>query len=194
MTVNGTFSKKVAAAKITVNDKNIQLILNGNINLNPAMPVYNFNAALNNANLRNLKLLNDTITLTAQVNTKLTGNNIDNITGNINLTGIRIVDPRNNFVVDTLFFNAAGTGHDRAINLHSDIADGFLKGNYDLATLPSYFKTIVKKYIPSLKTTIVKPGPQDFNFNLTLKNADPLIAFFVPDLKIPDTGDIYRAI
>ena len=188
LTVNGTFIKKVAVAKINVNDKNIQLSLNGSINLNPAMPAYNFNAILNNANLRNLKLLNDTISLTAQINTKFTGNNLNNITGNVNLSGIRIVDPRNNYVVDTLSLQASGIGHDRDITLHSDIADGFLKGSYDLATLPSYFKTIVKKYIPSLKTTIVKPGPQDFSFNLTLKDADPAIALFMPDLKIPDQG------
>jgi hypothetical protein len=36
------------------------------------------------------------------------------------------------------------------IALRSDALDGSIKGSYDLATLPSYFKTIVKKYIPSL--------------------------------------------
>ena len=190
LTVNGNFNKKTATAKITVNDKNIQLNLNGNINLNAAMPAYDINATLNNANLRNLKLLDDTITITAQIKTKITGNGLNNLTGSLNLTGIRIVDPRNNYVVDTLFLNASGTGLNRAINLQSDIADGFLKGSYDLETLPSYFKTIVKKYIPSLKTTIVKPGPQNFSFNLTLKNADPAIALFMPDLKIPDQGTL----
>ena len=190
LVVNGTFNNKIAIAKINVNDKNIQLTLNGNINLNPVMPVYKFDAVLNNANLRNLKLLNDTITLTAEVNTQITGNNLNNIKGSIDLTNIRLVDPRNNYVVDTLFLKASGLGTNRNITLHSDIADGFLKGSYDLATLPSYFKTVVKKYIPSLKTTIVKPGPQDFNFNLTVKNADPAIALFMPDLKIPDQGTI----
>src|SRR6185437_2425593 len=48
----------------------------------------------------------------------------------------------------------------------------------------------VKKYIPSLKTTITEPKPQNFAFNLTIKNPDPLIAIFIPDLKIPDQGTV----
>jgi hypothetical protein len=188
LTLNGSFIKKVASAKITINDKNIKLDLNGSINLNPALPVYNFTANINNAQLHALKLLNDTITFTSQISTNFSGNNLNNLTGNISLTKARIIDPRNNYPVDSVVLTANGIGNSRAINLKSDMVDGYIKGNYDLPTLPSYFKTIVKKYIPSLKTTIVTPKPQDFSFNLTLKNPDPLIAIFMPDLKIPDQG------
>src|SRR6202012_3577569 len=116
------------------------------------------------------------------------GNNLKNLTGNVALTHARVVDPRNDYPIDSVIVSATGTGVDRAINLKSDVADAYIKGNYDLETLPSYFKTIVKKYIPSLKTTISPPKPQDFKFNLTLKNIDPLIAIFVPNLQIPDQG------
>jgi hypothetical protein len=44
-----------------------------------------------------------------------------------------------------------------------------------------------------LQTTIVPPKPEEFDFNLNLKNLDPLTAIFLPDLKIPDQG-ILRAI
>jgi hypothetical protein len=190
LTVNGSFIKKVANAKITIDDKNIKLDLNGSINLNAALPAYSFTANINNAQLHTLKLLNDTIAFTSQVSTNFSGNNLNNLTGNISLTHSRIVDPRNNYPVDSVILTASGTGDSRAINLRSDIADGYIKGNYDLATLPSYFKTIVKKYIPSLKTAIVTPKLQDFSFNLTLKKPDPLIAIFMPNLKIPEQGTI----
>jgi hypothetical protein len=188
LTLNGSFNKKVANAKVTINDKNIKLDLNGKVNLNPALPVYNLTASINNAKLHDLKLIDDTITFTSQLTTNFSGNNLNNLTGNIALRLARVVDPRNNYPIDSVLLTANGTGHDRAITLKSDIADGYIKGSYDLPTLPSYFKTIVKKYIPSLKTTIAKPKPQDFSFNLTLKNTDPLLAFFIPDLKIPDQG------
>jgi hypothetical protein len=188
LTVNGTFIKKVAEAKININDKNIKLDLNGSINLNPALPIYSFTANIDRAQLHTLKLIDDTITLTTRVTTSFSGNTLNNLTGNVALTRARIVDPRNNYVVDSVLLSANGAGDTRAITLKSDVADGYIKGNYDLPTLPSYFKTIVKKYIPSLKTAIVTPKPQNFSFNLTLKNVDPLIAIFVPDLKIPDQG------
>ncbi|MDF2432433.1 MAG: hypothetical protein JWP44_2064 [Mucilaginibacter sp.] len=188
LTVNGTFVKKIAAAKITINDKKIKLDLNGNINLNPALPLYNFTATVKDAHLHDLKLLNDTITFSTGITTNFSGNSLENLTGNIALRHTYISDPRNNYPVDSIVLTAGGKGNDHAISLRSDIADADIKGNFDLATLPAYFNTIIKKYIPSLETTIAPFKPQDFSFNLKLKNTDPLLAFFMPDLKIPDQG------
>ncbi|MDB5153426.1 MAG: translocation/assembly module TamB [Mucilaginibacter sp.] len=186
--LNGTFIKKVANAKITVDDRNVKLDASGSIDLNPKLPAYNFKANITDANLRMLKLLKDTITLSAQLTANFSGNTLNNTEGQILVSPIRIVDPRNNYVVDSVYLSATGVGHVREISLKSDMVDGSLKGNYDLATLPSYFKTIIKKYIPSLKTGIITPHPQQFSFNLNLKNLDPLLAMYLPSLKIPDKG------
>ncbi|MGZ3874693.1 MAG: translocation/assembly module TamB domain-containing protein, partial [Mucilaginibacter sp.] len=186
--LNATFAKKIAKANITINDKKIRLNGNGSIDLNPALPVYAFSANITNARLHDLKLLKDTITFTTQIKSNFSGTSLSNLTGKAEFRQVRIVDPRNNYVVDSLLISASGKGNERAITLKSDVADGYIKGSYDLATLPSYFKTIAKKYIPSLKTTITPPKPQEFSFNLALKNIDPLIAIFMPDLKIPDQG------
>ncbi|TWJ01422.1 uncharacterized protein DUF490 [Mucilaginibacter frigoritolerans] len=191
LTINGTFNKKTADAKITINDKNVKLDLSGNVDLNPTLPVYNITANVTNARLNTLKLSSDTIMFTSQLKTHFAGNDLSNIAGNVELRQIRVVDPRNNYVVDSVLVNAKGTIHDREITLKSDIAEGSIKGDYDLATLPSYFKTVVKRYIPSLKTTIVTPKPQNFTFNLTLKKTDPILAILIPDLKIPDQGTFY---
>lgn len=188
LNLNGTFIRKVANGRITIGDKNIKLDASGSVDLNPKLPAYNFEANVSDANLHQLKLLKDTITLSTQLTTRFSGNSLNNTEGNILLSSIRVIDPRNNYAVDSVYLAANGVGEGREISLRSDIADGSLKGNYDLNTLPSYFKTIVKKYIPSLKTDIVTPRPQDFSFNFNLKNLDPFLALFVPDLKIPDQG------
>jgi len=190
LTVNGTFIKKVADAKITINDKNIKLNLKGNIDLNPTLPIYDLTANLQDVHFHTLKLLKDTVTITTQMQTKFSGNSLQNLEGSILLSPIRIVDPRNNYLVDSIYLSAQGTGSSRLISLKSDFADGTLKGSYDLATLPAYFKTLVKKYVPSLQTALVSSKPQNFEFSLNLKNLDPLTAIFVSDLKIPDQGTL----
>ncbi|MDN5286307.1 MAG: translocation/assembly module TamB [Mucilaginibacter sp.] len=190
LTVNGTFVKKLANAHITINDKNVKLDLKGSVNLNPALPAYDLAATINDANLNKLKLINDTVTISTKLKTAFSGNSIDNIRGNILFSPARVVDPRNNYLVDSLYLAATGQGNNREIVLKSDFADGNIKGSFDLATLPSYFKTIAKKYIPSIKTTIVTPRPEQFEFSLNLKNTDPLTAIFVPSLKIPDRGTL----
>ncbi|HZX58278.1 MAG TPA: translocation/assembly module TamB domain-containing protein, partial [Mucilaginibacter sp.] len=186
--VNGSFIKKIANGRVTVNDKNIKLAAKGSVDLNPALPVYNFAANIDGAHLHTLNLLQDTITLTAQINSDFFGNNINNTQGKLLVSCIRIVDPRNDYNVDSVYLAASGTGKNREISLKSDIADGSLKGNYDLPTLPDYFITVVKRYIPSLKTGVITEKPQNFSFNLQLKNLDPLLAIFKPGLTVPDRG------
>lgn len=186
--LDGTFIKQMANGKISIDDKNIKLDASGSIDLNPKLPVYNFEANIADANLHTLNLLKDTITFSTYLTTNFSGNTLNNTEGNILFSSTRIVDPRHNYVVDSVYLAANGVGDGREISLKSDIADGSLKGSYDLNTLPSYFKTIVKKYIPSLRLDVVTPKPQNFSFNLKLKNLDPLLAMFVPDLKVPEQG------
>ncbi|WP_183564718.1 translocation/assembly module TamB domain-containing protein [Mucilaginibacter sp. SP1R1] len=188
LTVNGSFINKLADAHITINDKNVKLDLKGTVNLKLALPVYDLTANIKDANLNKLNLISDTVTISTQLKTAFSGNALNNIAGTILLSPARVVDPRNNYLVDSLYLSSTGSGNNREIDLKSDFADASIKGTFDLATLPSYFKTIVKKYIPSIKTTIVSPKPEQFAFNLTLKNMDPLTAIFLPDLKIPEQG------
>jgi hypothetical protein len=188
LNVKGTFIKKIADAKISINDTNVKLNMAGTVDLNPALTAYNFTADIKDARLHTLKLLKDTITLTTVLKTKFSGNSLENLQGHIELTPIRIIDPRNNYLVDSIDLSAHGKGDTRILALKSDIVDANIHGSFDLATLPSYFKQIVKKYIPSLKTTFVTPKPQHFEFNLALKNMGPLLALFDPDMKIPDQG------
>lgn len=185
---SGAFNKQIARGKLAINDRNLKLNIAGSVNLKPQLPIYDFTGNIENARLNSLKLLKDTITFTTQLNTNFSGNSLENLDGKILLTQIRVNDPRKSYVVDTVSVTAEGKGVDRTIALKSDLADGSIRGSFDLATLPSYFKTIAKKYIPSLKTDFAQPKPQQFDFNLTLKDLDPLTAMFMPDLKIPEQG------
>ena len=190
LTLDGSFDKKVANADITIDDENVKLKLNGNVDFNPVSPFYNIKADIRKARLHALNLLADTITITSQVTAGFSGNSLNSLNGNASFVNSRIVGPRNDYSLGSLVINSVGTGKKREIDLKSDFADGYIKGSYDLETLPSYFKTIIKKYMPSLNTAIVTPKPQEFNFKIDLKNPDPLIAFFKPNISIPDQGTI----
>ncbi|MBS7564248.1 translocation/assembly module TamB domain-containing protein [Mucilaginibacter sp. Bleaf8] len=188
LTANGSFQNQVANGRVTINDRNLKLNLAGNINLKPRLPQYTFNGSITDAHINRLRLLKDTITLTTIINTSFSGDALDNMQGHVTLSPTRITTPSQNYVLDSVSLSASGSGNNRLINLKSDLADGSIKGTFDLATLPSYFKTIAKKYIPSLKTQIVRPKPENFEFNLRLKNMDPVLAMFAPNVKLPDQG------
>ncbi|RYE28443.1 MAG: hypothetical protein EOP42_16830 [Sphingobacteriaceae bacterium] len=188
LAVNGDFKKKNFDGAILVNDPNLNLDFKGSVNLNPALPVFHFVSDIKGARLNKLHFLKDTIAVDALFSSDFSGNSIDNINGNVLLKQIRLVNPTNNYLVDSLYFAAEGKGRERELTLKSSVADGSLKGDYDLKTLPSYFKTLAKKYIPSLQTKFVPPKPQNFAFRLNLKNLDPVTTLFLPKLKIPEQG------
>ncbi len=186
--VNGTFHKKNFDGAILVNDPNLKLNFKGSVNLNPALPVFHFVSDIKGARLNKLHFLKDTISVDAQFSSDFSGNSIDNVNGNVMLHQIHLVNPSNSYLIDSLYFAAEGKGRERELTLKSSLADGSLKGDYDLNTLPSYFKTLIKKYIPSLQTKFVAPKPQNFAFRLNLKNLDPITTLFIPKLKIPELG------
>ena len=184
--INGTFDKKYFDGNLKINDKNVQLDFDGGVNLNPKLPVFNFKANIRNAKLKTLKLYKDSLKVDAKFSTNFSGTNLDNIQGRLLLQEITLNNLRGIYKVDSVFLSAKGTGLDRSLSISSDILEAGIKGQYDLATIASYFKTIAKTYIPSLKTNIIKYKTQVFDFRLKIKNFEPIAELISPGLEVEE--------
>ncbi|WP_052017055.1 translocation/assembly module TamB domain-containing protein [Arcticibacter svalbardensis] len=189
--INGNIINKLFQGRIKINDPNIKLDFNGDINLNTTLPSFNFNASLTGVNLHKLHFSKDTLQLDADLNTAFTGNNLNNIEGKLEMNRLRFTSSDSSLVVNSIVLSADGIGSSRSIAINSDILEAKINGQYDLNTLPSYFKSVVKRYIPSLKTDIRKFGLQEFNFYLNIKDFAPLSMLLIPDLKIPKGAVFY---
>ena len=184
--VNGNFINNFFDGKISIDDKNVKLEFEGGVNLNPQLPIFNFNAVIRQANLHALNLIKDTIQIDADFKTNFTGNNLDNIQGNFDIRSIKLINAERSFEVDSLALSAIGIGKNRELKISSDIIDASIKGEYDLKTLPAYFKSVAKTYIPSLDIENIKHGQQNFQFALNLKYFEPISLLFIPKLSIPE--------
>lgn len=184
--IDGTFDKKYFDGSLKINDKNVQLVFDGGVNLNPKLPVFNFKATIKNAKLRALKLYKDSLKIDAVFSTNFSGSNLNNIQGNLRLQEIKLDNVKGIYHIDSVELQASGVGKERSLTVKSDILDASIKGQYDLNTIPSYYKTLAKKYIPSLKADIVKFNDQIFQFNLTIKRFEPIAELLVPGLEIED--------
>lgn len=182
--IDGTFEKKFFDGKLNINDKNIQLNFDGNVNLNPQLPVFNFNATIKNAKLKPLKLYKDSLEIDATLSSNFTGNSLNNIEGNLLVEQIKLSNSKKNYHIKSLQLNANNLGVNRSLTIKSDVLDASIKGQYDLNSIVSYYKAIAKTYLPSLSTAIIKYKPQIFDFNLKIKNFEPIAALFIPGLKI----------
>ncbi|HTN19106.1 MAG TPA: translocation/assembly module TamB domain-containing protein [Pelobium sp.] len=191
ITVNGSVNRQLFNGKLNINDKNIKLNFDGKANLNPNLPEFDFIANVKQANLHKLNFGKDTVSIDADINTNFKGSSLADIQGQFRLRNIRVTNTEKSVVIDSVALKAEGIGTNRLLALTSNIGDAEIKGEYDLNTLPSAFKTIVKKYIPSYKTVIVPPKNQNFEFRVDLKNFDYLSSLFIPELKIPERGAFY---
>jgi len=191
--IDGTFDKKYFDGKLSINDRNIKLVFDGGVNLNPKLPVFNFNATISKARLKALKLLKDSLMVDAKFTTNFSGTNLNNISGKLLIEEIRLQNPKGVYSVDSVQLMANGTGASRVLDIRSDILDASIKGEYDLNSIVSYYKAIAKTYIPSLKADIIKYKNQIFQFNLKVKKFEPLAQIFVPGLELEEgatlTGD-----
>lgn len=189
--MRGDIINKLFRGNIRINDKNIRLNFDGDINLNASLPAFKFNASLSRANLHKLHFTKDTLQLDVKINTAFTGNNLNNIEGNLAVSELRLTSKDSSLLVDEISLQAEGRGNNRLIAINSGILEANIRGKYDLNTLPSYFKSVVKRYVPSLKSTIREVGEQDFNFYLNIKDFAPLAMLMLPDLRIPNGAVFY---
>ncbi|RZK39527.1 MAG: DUF748 domain-containing protein [Pedobacter sp.] len=186
--INGTFDKKLFDGRLTINDKNVQLDFDGTVNLNPELPIFNFKADIKNARLKSLNLLADSMMIDASFRTNFSGNNLNNIQGDLLVENIRLNNVKGIYNIDSLELKASGLGVDRSLMINSDILEASIKGQYDLNTIVSYYKAIAKTYIPSLETKIFKYNTQIFSFNLKVKRFEPIAELVAPGLEIGDNA------
>ncbi len=184
--IDGTFDKRYFDGKLSINDKNVKLVFDGGVNLNPKLPVFNFNATITKARLRALKLLKDSLIVDAKFQTNFSGTNLNNIEGKLLIQEIRLQNPKGIYHVDSVELVANGTGVSRNLDIKSDILDASIRGKYDLNSIISYYKTIAKTYVPSLKADIFKYNEQIFKFNLQIKKFEPLAQLISPGLELEE--------
>jgi hypothetical protein len=184
--INGTFDKKYFNGSLKINDKNVQLVFDGGVNLNPELPVFNFEATITRAKLRALKLYKDSLMIDAKFKTNFSGSNLNNIQGNLLIQQVRLDNVKGVYNIDSLKLQASGIGKERSLMINSDVLEASIKGQYDLNTIPSYYKALAKKYIPSLQTDLRPYGDQIFQFNLKIKRFEPIAELLVPGLEIQD--------
>lgn len=189
--LNGDIANKLFNGIASVNDRNLHLNFTGKVDLKPALPWFNFSARIGLANLHKLGFTKDTLQAEASLHAAFRGNNLNNLQGNLNLSRIRLSSPDSSLVVDSVNLTASGSGNSRLLAVNSNILDASIRGEYDLNTLPAYFKAVIKRYIPSFKTSAVRPSNQNFNLYVQLKDFAPFSMLFIPDLQIPDGAVFY---
>ncbi len=145
---------------------------------------YNFDAVLQYANLRQLKLTKENFSFAGHFNFNFTGNNIDNFLGAaiINDASFKLDSTRLSF--DSLSLNSTIVDNNKILEFRSNEVEGTLNGKFKILELPDAFKIFLSRYYPSYVNT---PGytvaDQDFSFHIKTRLIDDYMRLFDRKLK-----------
>jgi hypothetical protein len=190
--VEGDIAKQIFKGKLNVKDDNIDFDFIGNVDFTGKLPKLDFITTLNKADLSALHFVktDKKTDLSTQLIINVTGDNIDNLIGQINFDNTIYIEGAEKYklsVFDLLLEENAGV---KFITLESDVAKASMKGQFKVLELPDALQKMIYRYIPSAFKSKYQPATsvENFEYTILFKKTDVLTRMFLPQLKIaPNT-------
>jgi len=170
--IDGNFKMPIYQGKISVNDPNLNLNLEGLIDWSDKDRLYDFHIEVAKANLHQLNFVKDeTSVLKGDILVKVEGSSIDNLTGDIYINKTTYNNSKSTYYFDDFKINSSfNENRTRTITVNSpDIIQGKLEGKYKFNQL----QKLIENSLGSLYTNY-KPNQVDknqfLNFNFSINN------------------------
>ena len=193
--VAGKLAERRFEGYAKIDDPNISLDFLGIIDLSKEIPEFDFAAEVDRARLFDLNLedkIHD-LQLSFTSTANFTGDNLDNLNGQIKLVDAVLEKADHIFRIDNASLEAAGKGDQRYLTFNSELADARIEGNYEFATIAGSFNQLISFYIPSFiqdQTNLSETKGNNFSFNIDLKEVSTFTRFFFPQIYISSGTNI----
>ncbi|MEP6806305.1 MAG: translocation/assembly module TamB domain-containing protein [Flavobacterium sp.] len=189
--VNGNFKLPYYKGQLSINDPNLSLTFDGLVDLSKRESRYDFHINVENADLRKLKFLKDSIaTFRGDAVVELTGNSIENLQGNVSIRDAVFQNPKATYAFDEIIVNSNfDADRLRTITINSkDVVDGKIVGKFQFAQLEKLVMNSVGSLYTNYKPYKVNKG-QFLRFNFHVY--DKVVEMLYPEINI-DSSTVVR--
>lgn len=195
ISVQGLHTYQKFDGSVRLNDPNGALDFIGKVDMAGKVPHFDFMAAVSNAQLDRLHILPELkeSVLSAVVETNFSGDNLDDLIGEIVIKEGLLFTPEASIDFDSIAIRAVREGDIKKLTLNSLFADGEVTGKYMFRNLGGTLRNFIDNYLPSYNTDNKYPligKGNDFEFDIRLKKMNKIAAIFVPQLDMADEGYI----
>lgn len=196
--IDGSLKEKRFNGKFSVFDDDLDMDFVGLIDfMNPKNPKSDFDADIRHADMYGLNILkNDSISnLSTHLTVKMTGFDIDDLEGTLNITNTLFKNSRGEYAMDN--FTASIVNDNlimRRINMDCDFFNLEMAGQMNLNSLPNSLKEHFDYYVEVplwdqqlekfMNYRVKHNADQDFYMNMTLKDTHELTRLLLPDLTV----------
>ena len=183
ISVKGNVAKRLFNGELVANDPNLQASMVGLVDFSKDLPLFNFDANVTTANLKNLKLVGDSIEFNGKFNLNFQGSNIDNFLGTARIYEASIFKSGQRIAFDSLSLESKLVDNNKIITALSNEFDAALAGEFSIKDLPAAFQTFLNKYYPTyINPSRVTLKNENFSFVITTKKVDDYIGLIHKDL------------
>ena len=182
-TLDGTLKKYFFSGIAQLKDENLDFRLEGDLDYNEEVPDYKFKFELKNADFKALNFTSRPLKARGTLDINLATSDFKVINGDLDIRKFAIYNGKDVYMVDSLLAASIDQEGRSEISLRSDIVDGNFEGTLNLYSLPEVIRRHFNNYFALHDTAYNKPAaPQNFQFDLVLKNTDLLTEVIFPDL------------
>jgi len=185
--VNGKARDRSFEGELKVQDENLKMNFEGKADFEGKIPVFNFSSSVGKANLVILGLEKErkVADLTFKVSANFTGDNIDNVNGQIDLQDFKFIRDKKTIEIQNFMLKTSNSEEKNNITLRSDIADVTINGKYLFGELDLTFRDYLQHFLPSAKLPFSdrpSTGKNAFQFDIRIKKTEEMGSFFIPEL------------
>jgi len=189
--VNGNFKLPYYKGELSVNDPNLSLTFDGLVDLSKRESKYDFHINVENADLRKLKFLNDSISnFRGDAVVEVTGNSIENLQGTVSIRDAVYQNPKATYTFDEVTVSSNFDADKlRTITITSDdVVKGEIVGKFQFGQLDKLVMNSVGSLYTNYKPYKVKKG-QFLRFNFHVY--DKVVEMLYPEINI-DSSTVVR--
>ncbi len=191
--IKGSVKKYLFSGEASIKDKNLDLDIKGDLDYQEERN-YKLKVELASVDLQALHLSQRPLKARGTMDVNLKTRDFKAINGNMDIRKVVIFNGEHLYMVDSLLFVSLDQDDTSKFSIRSDIVTGDFKGSFDLFSLPGVLKQHINSYfsLQDEKITAFKE-PQNFEFDLTIRNTDLLTEIIFPELDSFTPGKIHGA-
>ncbi|MEO7992099.1 MAG: translocation/assembly module TamB domain-containing protein [Chryseolinea sp.] len=192
--LNGTIKNYFFTGTAILKDKNLDFELKGDLDYQKEIPHYTFKFNLANADFKELHLSERPLKARATLDIDLATSDLKIINGTMGIRNVAIYNGEALYRVDSLLFASIDQQGKSELSIRSDILTGDFKGTFNVFEMPTILKQHLNQYFELHDSKVNDfSDPQNFTFDLTLKDTDLLTEIIFPELTSFVPGKIQGA-
>ena len=192
--LNGDISEALFNGLLTSKDPNANFDFNGTISFKNKIPEMDFISTINALDLHALHFTNknDSGILSSQIFLKINGDNIDNLSGQINFDNTLYKTKTRTFKLSTFNIQMEQNTADKKVRLSTEYLNAAVYGRFNLNNLQPAFETFLYTYYPGFfkKPALDKKYKDELTFQIKIKKFKTINELFLPDLMLSN-GTIF---